>query len=612
ILECVEEAIALVTPQAAAKSLELIYTLAPDTPSVLIGDITRLRQICINLLGNAVKFTERGTVSLALSARDLPESVRERGKKESSADSPIDRPCEIVCEVRDTGIGIAPDRAEQLFEPFAQADASTTRNYGGTGLGLTICKRLCELMGGGIQVESQLGQGSTFRFTVLARVSPDAAPIALPHLAANERVALWYPHEAGASLERLLQAWGANVTRLSPADVDPDSQDGRSKLSEFESDDSSTLNLACFDLAIVAADPARSSDDRPSPGLMFARRCARHNVPFVAIGRGHHQIAAQLAEVAAPLAVLSPPVKQSQLQALLAQHFLFAEREAAPVADPVAAASPLAEAMPLRILLAEDVAVNQTVLLALLKCLGYTADVVADGRTALDAIATLRYDLVLIDIHMPYLDGLDVVRQWRQREDATPTRPWIVVTTARTLPGDRETCLAAGANDYLSKPIRLEALEATLLRFQHQADPDTANSTASLPASDRAFDPAALNLIRDSLGNDADATLAEIVDLYLDRSTAYLETIAGAIAANDATRLQEASHSLKSASATVGAIAIATHCERLEQLGRTNAIEDAAKILPQLQLDYPIAVATLASIRPSTPNSANASGVGMG
>ncbi|MEO0853143.1 MAG: ATP-binding protein, partial [Cyanobacteria bacterium J06648_11] len=186
LLECVEAAIALVTPQATAKSLDLTYRIAPDAPSEVVGDITRLRQICVNLLGNAVKFTESGSVSLTLSARSLREPEGHRDARAREGDAPstaiLSYPCEIHCEVRDTGIGIAPDRVEQLFEPFAQGDASTTRIYGGTGLGLTICKRLCALMGGHIGVESQLGEGSTFCFTIRARVSPEVAPVTLPNL----------------------------------------------------------------------------------------------------------------------------------------------------------------------------------------------------------------------------------------------------------------------------------------------------------------------------------------------------------------------------------------------------------------------------------------------
>ncbi|MEO0853305.1 MAG: response regulator, partial [Cyanobacteria bacterium J06648_11] len=395
-------------------------------------------------------------------------------------------------------------------------------------------------------------------------------------------------------LQALLQGWGADVTLYC--------------LSESPSPHSMENDETPFDLAIVAVEPSLPPDHPLSPGLAIARRVSQRDVPLILLSANPHQTAARLSDIAPPLAVLSIPVRQSQLQSLLAQHFSLAESKTGLAAASIPASPPaetalLAEVMPLRVLLAEDVAVNQTVILALLNCLGYTADVVADGRTALEAIATLRYDLVSIDIHMPYMDGLDVMRQWRQRPEATPTKPWIIATTARALPGDRETCLAAGANDYLSKPIRLDALRDALLRFQRQTAPETATEPASAPPPtfpDKSFDPTALDLIRTSLGDAADATLAEIIDLYLDRSTVDLETITRAIATDDPGSLQDAGHSLKSASATVGAMAIAAHCERLETLGRLNTTEGASSILSQLQLDFPIAIAVLKSVRPET------------
>jgi signal transduction histidine kinase/DNA-binding response OmpR family regulator len=425
--DCVESALDLVAPRAADKRLDLAYVFEGDVPTGINGDVTRLRQVLLNLLSNAVKFTESGEVVLSVTARPRGDDF------------------ELHFTVRDTGIGLDATGLAKLFQKFSQADASTSRKYGGTGLGLAISRLLAELMGGAMWAESDgPGRGSRFHFTILApaaepqtltrRVFIDPLPglkgrrvLVVDDNATNRRI-----------LSLQLAKWGL---------VPRDAEAGEHALAWLQAGEA-------FDLAII---------DMHMPGLdglTLARRLqalapAVPRVLFSSLGR--KEVGDGADEFAA---YLHKPLRQSQLHDTLMA--LLGDR---PPVQAAAPAAPRLDAMlaarhPLRILLAEDNVVNQKLALRLLQQMGYRADVAANGIEALEAVQRQTYDLILMDVQMPEMDGLEASRQIILHWGGD--RPRIVAMTANAMQGDREICLAAGMDDYVTKPIRVEALARAL------------------------------------------------------------------------------------------------------------------------------------------------------
>jgi signal transduction histidine kinase/DNA-binding response OmpR family regulator len=439
--QAIETSLDILAPTAAMKGIELVYSVDEDLPLALVGDAGRLRQMVLNLLSNAVKFTESGEVVVSVSGSPI-EAPRHAA----------DGVWEIRIDVRDTGIGIPPEAMERLFQSFSQVDASIARRYGGTGLGLAISRRLAELMDGSLSAESggAPGEGSVFHLVArMAAAPPDAVPLSRPLRIEAElagRTVLIV--DDNATNRRILMAqterWGM---------VPKETSSPREALGWLESGE--TFDIALFDLIMPELDGLElagrvaglDDGDRPAPMPV---------VILSSIGlrdRDDAQVAAWLAK----------PVKPSALHDAIATILL------GPQAAPASGAQPatdrgaaLGQRHPLRILLAEDNAVNQQLALRLLAQMAYQADVAPDGRQALAAIDATPYDVVLMDVQMPELDGLSATREIRTR---WPDRPlWIVAMTANAMAGDREACLAAGMDDYISKPIRPAELADALER----------------------------------------------------------------------------------------------------------------------------------------------------
>jgi signal transduction histidine kinase/DNA-binding response OmpR family regulator len=429
--DCVETALDLVSTRATEKGLDTAYVFEGDVPPAVNGDLTRLRQVLLNLLSNAVKFTETGEVVLTVSS-------------ESASAGKV----ALTFAVRDTGIGLSAEGMGRLFQSFSQADSSTTRKYGGTGLGLAISKRLAELMGGTMWVESDgPGTGSTFFFTV-------EAPIAqLPPSSRREFIGVQLELKGKRVLIVDDNATNRRVLALQAGKWGMDPRDTESP--------AETLNWLeegeRFDVAIV---------DMHMPemdGVALARRMrASHAtlplVLFSSLGRREVGDAESLFN-----AYLSKPIHQSQLFDTLVS-LLARDTHAKPAAS--AAAKPqidssMAARHPLRILLAEDNAVNQKLALRLLQQMGYRADLASNGIEAVESVQRQAYDVVLMDVQMPELDGLDATRQICTLLDS-PMRPRIVAMTANAMQGDREMCMDAGMDDYLTKPIRVDRLVEAL------------------------------------------------------------------------------------------------------------------------------------------------------
>ncbi len=462
---CVEDALEVMAPIAADKGLELVYLPAPGRPLALTGDAARTRQVLINLVSNAVKFTDEGEVTVEVSARRL-----EGGR------------IEVHFALRDTGIGIPVGRLETLFEPFRQLDSSTTRRFGGTGLGLAISRRLCEMMGGKIWAESVAGQGSVFHFTVLgeepAAVSETAQPTFDgpssdngPKPAPRQRLRPTAASEKPLAGQRLLIVEGHATTRCSLADFARASgMEGTAVASAAEA--TATLRAQSpYHFALV---------DRVLPdgkGLELAaeiRRAAGADAPSVVLLEGVDVVSSSIHGSVA--AKITKPIRRRELHDLLVR---ILEDAAAPADEAlVAGHRPAAAAVPLRILLAEDTAVNQKVVLLMLERLGYRADLAADGIEAVEALRRQSYDVVLMDVQMPRMDGLEATRRIHQLL-AEKKRPRIIGLTAHAMSGDRERFLRAGMDDYISKPIHLDELRAALLRA------GTSSIVLGAPASSR-------------------------------------------------------------------------------------------------------------------------------
>ncbi len=418
--DCLAGPLDLVAAEAEAKGLKLSCHVDESCPEVVIGDVTRLRQILVNLLSNAVKFTREGEVAVHVHVRPIEDEL-----------------LELVLAVRDTGVGIAPDKMETIFQSFSQADASTSRNYGGTGLGLTISQRLAELMGGRIRAESESGKGSTFRCTVRVRPADETArPVAQP--------------------------------------------------------------------------PAAGKIDRH-----------------------------------------------------------------------------LGRRIPLRILVAEDNVVNQKVALLLLRRMGYRADLAADGEEVIDCLKRQRYDVVLMDVQMPHLDGLKATRRIHRRWQGE-ARPQIVAMTAATGREDRQRCADAGMDDFVGKPIRTGDLQAALVRSARARGmvPDDVEPPATAPPAATAA--ATLShqsedlKVRTDLELLGPRMLREIIDKFLDTADHQETAIRQAIEQGDAAALAVAAHGLKGSSATVGAARMAEICKQLEQSGREGSVAGAEERLREL------------------------------
>jgi signal transduction histidine kinase/DNA-binding response OmpR family regulator len=432
--ECVESALDLVAPRATEKSLETAYFFEGDVPPAISGDVTRLRQVLLNLLANAVKFTEHGEVVLTV-----------------TASAPRDGAVDLAFAVRDTGIGLTADGMGRLFQSFSQADSSTTRKYGGTGLGLAISRRLAELMGGRMWAESDgPGRGSTFHFTI-------HAPVA--HLpAARGRDFLGTQPELSG--RRILvvddNATNRRVLSLQTGKWGMQARECETPAEALRSlDGGETYDLAVLDMHMPEMD-----------GVELARQIRRRraDMPLVLASSLGRREAGDTEGLFT--AHLSKPVRQSQLYDTLAG-VLAAQRPARTSAAParVAIDPGMGVRHPLRILVAEDNAVNQKLALRILQQMGYRADLASNGIEAIESVERQPYDVVLMDVQMPEMDGLEAARRITSKW-AQDARPRIVAMTANAMAGDREMCLAAGMDDYITKPIRVEQLVDALSRVQ--------------------------------------------------------------------------------------------------------------------------------------------------
>ncbi|PYK68547.1 MAG: hypothetical protein DME45_06865 [Verrucomicrobia bacterium] len=545
--EVVNGALCVLVPEARAKGLELRSEIDPEAHTTLCGDPGRLRQVLTNLLNNAVKFTEHGEVVL----RVLPQKEAS-GVPHSIADSKT----ALRFEIKDTGIGLNEDARERIFEAFSQADQSTTRRYGGTGLGLTISRQLVKMMQGEIGVESEPGKGSTFWFTArfAKHAVGKAAPAKQKPLPAKH-VLLADNSTADREIIRAqLTALGMRCTSAASGDE--------------------ALEFLCK--AIADGDRyALAIIDMEMPGRMNGMELARaikidpitEDTRVIMLQSDAHPLDAKARKNSDIDAFLVKPVKQPQLHQCLASVLGAApsrRTKAKSQAPTDAAPRPIHDA---RILIAEDNEVNRYVMLLLLEDLGYAADTVVNGKEALAALRRQSYDIVLMDCQMPEMDGYETSRTIR-REFEKPPR--IIAMTAHALRGDREKCLAAGMDDYLSKPIIEAELETALKKWTPVRNPKA---------------PVDLQRLRDICG-DAPGAMRMVADLYLGQGAELLPAMEMAIRNNDAKHVRSIAHRLRGASLSCGSNSIVPFLNELEELGNSGDLATAPVVYEKASSEF--------------------------
>ncbi|MEH2042886.1 PAS domain S-box protein [Nostoc sp.] len=605
---CVEEAISFLAPKAAQKDIELVYLIQPQVPIQIVSDLTRLRQVLMNLLNNAIKFTETGEVLLSVELG----TVELNKKTSSQSPIPIEKKqllYEIQFAIKDTGIGIAPEKIERLFQPFTQADVSMTRRYGGTGLGLAISKRLSKMMGGTLWVKSQgfvggnpsprwdhekllsspdSSPGSTFYFTIITKVAAQSeqAELSTSPLLASKRLLIVDDNLTNRQILSLqAESWKMETYAA---------KSGKEALVKLAQ--GTQFDIAILDMQMPEMD-----------GINLARQIRKQsgcqNLPLV--------IMTSLAKVETSsdfndvqfAACLSKPIKHSQLydvitrvlgnQPILASisHFHLVDRH-------------LGHRLPLQILLAEDTVVNQKVALLMLQKIGYGADVVSNGLEAIEALQKQRFDVVLMDVHMPKMDGLEATRRICQ-EWGVGFRPHIIAITANAMRGDRQVCLAAGMDDYISKPIQLQELAQALTKCPRQRNSELTSikqqgevirpelqppsnilqSGENQTLKSTKIDAKILQSLQNMLRGDRVA-FAELIECYLTETAKLVQHISTAIATQDIQTIWKTAHKLKSSSASIGAIALAHLCKVLEVQARSSNLENNLELLLLLYQEY--------------------------
>ncbi len=546
----IDDVLELFAAPAHQKHLELIGDVADTVPAFMKGDPARLRQVLINLIGNAIKFTAQGEVVL---------SVVSIAEAEDHS---------VLCfSVKDSGIGITPDALRSIFQPFSQADGSTTRKYGGTGLGLAIAKQLIAFMSGEIWAESQPGAGATFFFTVhlshshLGSTGALFSKQALP----NQRVLVVDDNPtARRSLDRQLRTWGLTSTVA---------ESGPLAIQQLKKAVEEGLP---FDTVVI---------DLEMPGMNGLETvhaigdALRDHHPRVILMTPVERVDAAEDDTGLIAGTLTKPIRPSDLhRALSGQTVPIAPSARRPVQEERTPAKPQGS-----ILLAEDNAVNQEVTLGMLEVLGVTATAAENGQLAVDLLTSQRFSMILMDCQMPEMDGFEATRVIRQLEQKTGTRIPIIALTAHALQGDRELCLAAGMDDYLSKPFTIEQLRSVLHRWMPSpaAPPpaisspaEGAPSPASVPHPDESpVNPKTWDSITSLQRPGQPDLLAKIIGLYLKDSQGLVDKILAATQAKDFVALRDAAHSLKSRSATLGAWQVADLCKQLETGAREHTLD---------------------------------------
>ncbi|HMF16662.1 MAG TPA: response regulator, partial [Gemmataceae bacterium] len=547
--------------RAHQKGLELILHVRPDVPDALVGDVGRLRQVVINLVNNALKFTSTGEIVLEVNC--------------PRADGDAASNLELHFSVRDTGIGIPAEKLDLIFEPFAQAESSTTRRHGGTGLGLTICARLIEMMHGRIWVESEPGQGSTFHFTARVGLAlPAPLVVREPESLQGLRVLVVDDNATNRRIfEEMLRSW-----RMRPVVADTAAAALRALSSAADAGEPFALLL--LDAGMPGADGFHVVEE-------LKRRQSGIPIIMLLSSPDRHRDADRCRALG--IGYLAKPVKHSDLLDAILTVVAGTSLRQAPAMTGTPPA-PKSDQVPLRILLVEDNATNQMLVLRILEKQGHQITIANNGREALEtlgiahsdtrAASDATFDLVLMDVQMPEMNGLEATARIRAHEGHTSKRLPILGLTATAMQGDREQCLAAGMDAYLAKPIQpaeLRKMVATLVRKEKPQVANTAKPPEDLgrPALDR---DALVAMVEGDM-----SLLSDMVETFVNEYPALENAVRVAVAAGDATAIRHAAHALKGAVSIFSVQPAYEKAQQLETMGRTNDVGQSAEAFAALE-----------------------------
>jgi PAS domain S-box-containing protein len=591
--DCIEETLDLLAPRAAEKGLDMAYIIGEEIATDIIADSSRLRQVLVNLVSNGVKFTEQGEVVIEVVSSSAAEPADTRRGEPTSPSSLM-----YHITVRDTGIGIPVERLDRLFLSFSQLDASTTRKYGGSGLGLAISKRLAELMGGTIWVESEYGKGSTFHFTFVANPAPTEPH---PFLSSDQpvlrgkRVLVVDDNATNrAILSHQLNRWGMQ-TKI----VDSGSQ-ALEQIHRSEPFDLAILdmNMPEMDGLTLAKRIRQQADTTNNPLLRQLPLMLWSSIALREKG-------SRTEDPAAPsdiTATLIKPIRPSLLYDTLVDFF----QQQAPTPENTTQRTSISTSStiwkdidrqmgqkhPLHILLAEDNIVNQKVALRMLEKLGYRADVASNGIEVVRSLGQYRYDVVLMDVQMPEMDGVEAT-QYIRTTLPPDQQPTIIAMTAHAMEGNREWLLEAGMDDYVSKPVRLEDLVAALLRVgtQSSAPPvQHEDESANQQSRDRTrlpvIDTTTLEQTLTMMESEAAGSAAHFLATYLEETTAIVGTLQQAYEQQNRSKLAQTAHYLATSSAHVGALQLSELSHQLETQAGGAPFEEIASIVQQIYQVY--------------------------
>ncbi len=566
---CVEETLDLMAAKAFEKNLDLVYQMDDEIASLVEGDALRLRQVLVNLLSNGIKFTKTGEILVQIKLL----SAKEEEKQNRSL-------LHLHFSVRDTGIGIPPDRLARLFKPFAQADASTAHRYGGTGLGLAISKQLVELMGGKMWAESVAGEGSTFHFTINVLAQAQTAPYPLAgrqEKLAGRRVLIVDDNATSRRvLAEQLARWG-----MIPCDAG-DAQQAMSFLRDGNPFDLAILDahLPGMDGFTLAAEIHQLPNTATLPLLLLTPLGARPEAPAMA------SISFVVFTV--------KPVKPAQFLETVIRTFSDIKPGLEKTAPPVEHhQTTFARRQPLRILLCDDNAINQKVAIRILQQLGYEPDLAVNGQEALDALDRKPYDLIFMDVMMPEMDGLEATRAIREFQKTGGktnfnSRIVIVAMTAQAMQGDREKCIAAGMDDYLAKPVRPKDVRAIIERWSSELSSSAPAQPVLPPVAtppDAEESPVEMDRLLDLGGGNVES-LRELVDLYFKQTTGQLAELETAVHANKAEEVRQVAHSCAGASATLGMRRLVPLLRELERQGKAGRLTNAQQLCADAQREF--------------------------
>jgi CheY-like chemotaxis protein len=577
---CIEEAFDLLATKASEKKLDVAYQIDDGVPPKVVGDVTRLRQVLVNLISNGIKFTAAGEVVANVKVLSPPEAGKETNL------------WHLHFSVRDTGIGIPVDRLARLFKSFSQVDASTTRQYGGTGLGLAISKRLVEMMGGKMWVESVPQKGSTFHFTLPMQAAPE-----------EQRPTLEGRQPQLADLRLLIVDDNATNSRILTLQTSKWGMVARGAQSAAQALEwlraGEKFDLAILDMQMPGMD-----------GLMLACEIRKlpgaRTMPLVLLtSMGLRTDAPEFAS-AGFASCLTKPIKPVQLHEVLLR-VISGSKPAAKKGPVITKLDPgLAQRLPLRLLLCDDNAINQKVATRLLQQMGYKPDLAGNGVEALGALDKHPYDIVFMDVQMPEMDGLEATRVIRERQGDKARYPTykpsmiIVAMTANAMPGDRDRCIKAGMDDYMSKPVRPEDVRkiiehwgttATAPEPAAPAESQTATgtgpfATAPIPPNAPVEEPPVdMDRLNDFTNGNLD-DLRDLITLYLKQTTTQVEQLAAAVKAGSAPDVRRVAHSCAGASATCGMSPIVLFLRQLELEAEEGNLSNAPGLSRQVDEEF--------------------------